>query len=316
MKLPLIAASAMLIGPALAQTMSADQYRAEALKLAERSGYMVTYDLQCRRGSSQPQALFGPGAPPPTKLFDNLYYVGLNSVGAYVVKTSDGLILLDSLNNTDDVRNTLLPGMKRLGLDPAQIKYVVISHGHGDHYGGAKYIAGAYKARVIASAADWDFMHQKRPAAAGQSGTLAPNFGEPPERDVFAEDGQKLTLGGLTITMVLTPGHTPGTLSFIVPVFDKGHPHMLAMWGGTNVPNVDEAQRQYLASFEHFERFTKPMGVDAELSNHPFVDGSLAKMEALRANADGPNPFVIGPTRYGDYTGVLKNCALAQAAEK
>ena len=114
---------------------------------------------------SQPQALFGPGAPPPTKLFDNLYYVGLNSVGAYVVKTSDGLILLNSLNNTDDVRNTLLPGMKRLGLDPAQIKYVVISHGHGDHYGGAKYIAGAYKARVIASAADWDFMHQKRPAA-------------------------------------------------------------------------------------------------------------------------------------------------------
>ena len=66
MKLPLIAASAMLIGPALAQTMSADQYRAEALKLAERSGYMVTYDLQCRSGSSQPQALFGPGAPPPT----------------------------------------------------------------------------------------------------------------------------------------------------------------------------------------------------------------------------------------------------------
>ena len=63
-KLPLVAASVMLIGPALAQTMSADQYRAEALKLAERSGYMVTYDLQCRTGSNQPQALFGPARRP------------------------------------------------------------------------------------------------------------------------------------------------------------------------------------------------------------------------------------------------------------
>jgi metallo-beta-lactamase class B len=299
---------------AAAQTMVADQYRAEARNRAERCGYMVTYNLQCSTAPNQPGDLFGPGAPPPTRLFDNLYYVGLNSVGAYVVQTSAGLILLDALNNPDDVRSTIVPGMKALGLDPAQIKYVIISHGHGDHYGGAKYIAETYKARVVASAADWDYMHEPRPAPFGGGGRPAPNWGAPPARDLVAKDGEKLTLGDTTITIVLTPGHTLGTLSFIVPVFDKGEPHMLAMWGGTAVPNVAEAHRQYLGSFDHFESFTKPMAVDVELSNHPFVDGSLDKMETLRTNPNAPNPFVIGSERYADYTGVLKNRALARAA--
>lgn len=86
---------------------------------------------------------------------------------------------------------------------------------------------------------------------------------------------------------------------------------MLAMWGGTNIPRTDEAHRQYMASFDHFETFTRRMGVDVELSNHPFVDGSLARMEQLRRNPDSTNPFVIGAKRYGEYVGILKACAQA-----
>jgi metallo-beta-lactamase class B len=232
-------------------------------------------------------------------LADGTYTQGL---AIWAVTTSDGIILHDTAFDYM-VEDQIVNGLRQMGLNAADIKYAIVSHGHSDHYFGAKMLQDRFGTRIIMSEADWE---------------LVASDDNPPEvkprKDMVATDGMELTLGDTTLTLYLTPGHTPGTLSFIVPVFDKGHPHMLAMWGGTNVPNVDEAQRQYLASFEHFERFTKPMGVDVELSNHPFVDGSLAKMETLRANPDGPNPFVIGPTRYGDYTGVLKNCALARAA--
>lgn len=199
--------------------------------------------------------------------------------------------------------------MKSLGLDPAEIKYILISHGHGDHYGGAKWLAETYGAKVVASEIDWDVMSKPRPVpAGGATGRPAPT---PPSRDVVATDGEVLTLGDTSITMVLTPGHTPGTLSFILPVFHRGQRHMLVMWGGTNIPANPEAQRQYLAAFDHFATFTSRLGVDVELSNHPFVDDSLARMEQLRARPNEPNPLVIGAQRYEDYVGILKNCAQA-----
>ena len=302
----------LLAATAAAQSTSGDAYRAEARKLAERSGFMGTYTLQCRQGNDLPAALFEKGAPPPTRLFDNFYYVGLNSVGAYVARTSEGLILIDTLNTADDAKQVIVPGMQSLGLDPREIKYILISHGHGDHYGGAKWLAETYGAKVVASGIVWDVMSKPRPApAGGATGRPAPNWGPPPSRDVVATDGEVLTLGDTSITMVLTPGHTPGTLSFILPVFDHGERHMLAMWGGTNIPAYAEAQRQYLTAFDHFASFTSKLGVDVELSNHPFVDGSLTRMEQLRTKPNDPNPLVIGVQRYEDYVGILKNCALA-----
>jgi metallo-beta-lactamase class B len=304
---------ALLAVATVVQAASADAYRAEARKLAERSGYVGTYALQCRQEAATPGGLFKPGAPQPAQLFDNLYYVGLNSVGAYVLKTSQGLILIDALNTAEDAEKVIVAGMKTLGLEPRDLKYILISHGHGDHYGGAKWLADTYGAHVVASAQDWETMSKppQRPAGAATSGRAAPNWGAPPAHDIDAADGQVLTLGDTAVTMVLTPGHTPGTLSFIVPVFANGQRHMLAMWGGTAIPANAEAHRQYLASFDHFAQFTKRLGVDVELSNHPFVDDGLARMEQLRAKPRGANPFVIGQQRYEDYVGVLKNCALA-----
>lgn len=314
MRKSIVVVSLLAAATAVAQVPD-DAFRAKAKTLAERSGYMGTYDLQCRKEVGTPAGLFGPGAPEPLKLFDNLYYVGLNSVGAYLVKTSAGLILIDALNSTDDAQQTIVGGMEKLGLDPKDIKFILISHGHGDHYGGAKWLAETYGAQVVASAADWETMKRPMPArppgGAATPDRPAPKFSAPPERDQVAGDGQALTLGDTSITMVLTPGHTPGTLSFIVPVYDHGKKHMLAMWGGTNIPRTDEAHRQYMASFDHFETFTRKMGVDVELSNHPFVDDSLARMEQLRGNPGGTNPFVIGAKRYEDYVGILRACAQA-----
>jgi metallo-beta-lactamase class B len=91
----------------------------------------------------------------PIKLFDNLYYIGFNDVGAWVVPTSAGLILFDTLNSTDDAMNVIEPEMKKAGLDPAQIKYILLGHGHADHFGGASYLQMTYHAKVLAAMPDW-----------------------------------------------------------------------------------------------------------------------------------------------------------------
>ena len=90
--------------------------------------------------------------PPPTRVFDNLYYVGLGYVSAWALTTSEGIILFDTLDNAAEAQNYIVGGLKTLGLDPSSIKYIVVMHGHGDHYGGAKYMQDNYpKAHIVMS---------------------------------------------------------------------------------------------------------------------------------------------------------------------
>src|SRR5690606_38944601 len=111
---------------------------------------------------------------------------------------SDGIILIDAMNNADDAEHVIDVGMRKLGLDPAQIKMLIITHGHGDHYGGADYFVGKYSPKVIASRADWDMMETNLEFD-------LPVWGRPPKRDVAVEDGDKLTLGDTTVDVILTP---------------------------------------------------------------------------------------------------------------
>ena len=118
---------------------------------------------------------------------------------------------------------------------------MIVSHGHSDHSGGAKYLQDRFNARVMLSAADWDLLDRERPA-------------RKPKRDMVATDGQKLTLGDTTMTMYLTPGHTPGTSRTSIPVKDDGAPHLVAEWGGTafNFPRTPDNFKTYAASAERF----------------------------------------------------------------
>jgi metallo-beta-lactamase class B len=238
----------------------------------------------------------------PMKVFDNLYFVGMKDVSAWAVNTTGGIIVLDALYDYS-VDDEIAEGLRKVGLDPANIKYVVVSHGHGDHSAGAKYLQDRFKAHVVLSSEDWDLLDRGR--------------GPKPTRDQVAADGQKLTLGDTTITMYVTPGHTPGTLSYLIPVKDRGTPHLVAEWGGTafNFPRTAENFRVYAASAERFGDIAAKAGADAIISNHSAYDGSAQKLRALAVRGpDDKNPYVIGTDAVVRYMKVAGECAKAHLA--
>jgi metallo-beta-lactamase class B len=246
----------------------------------------------------------------PAKVFDNLYFVGQTEYSAWAVTTSDGIILIDTIFDYS-VEDEVVGGLKKLGLDPAKIKYAIVSHGHGDHSGGAKYLQDHFGTRVILSAADWDLLDRS-------SGTR-------PKRDMVATDGQKLTLGDTTLTLYVTPGHTLGTLSTLVPVRDGGTTHLAAEWGGTAF-NWMQNRAAYITSdrpdrfwFEtysnsarRFRDIVARAGADVLIANHTDFDGSKKKLPALAKRKPGePNPYVIGKESVQRYLTVADECAKA-----
>ncbi len=250
----------------------------------------------------------------PVKVFDNLYFVGQTEYSAWAVTTSDGIILVDTIFDYS-VEDEVVGGLRTLGLDPSKIKYAIVSHGHGDHSGGARYLQDHFGTRVILSADDWDLLDRSN--------------GTRPRRDLVATDGQKLTLGDTTLTMYITPGHTAGTISTLIPVKDHGTPHLVAEWGGTAfnwvtnrrayiTPDKDDAFwfRTYAASAQRFREIAAKAGADVLIANHTDFDGSKTKLPAVRARKAGdPNPYVIGKDAVRRYMTVAYECATAGLAQ-
>lgn len=232
-----------------------------------------------------------PPAPEPVKLFDDIALLSVGWVSAMAVLTDDGIVLIDALTSPEEAEGVLVPGLRGLGARPETIKYVVVTHGHEDHFGGAQYLADRYGARVLMAPADWDLVARTGSARA-------------PARDLDIGDGQRLSLGGTTIRLQYTPGHTPGTVSPIIPVRAGRERHTAMLWGGLNPPATVAELRTYLASLRSFRGRMRRAGVDVELSNHP-NDHGLQRVEQLRDDPGGPHPFVLGRPRVDRLTVVL-----------
>lgn len=248
-------------------------------------------------------------APEPGQAFDNLYYVGSAWVSAWVLKTSEGLILIDALNNTKEAADLIEGGMRRLGLDPAQIRYVLVTHGHGDHYGGAQMLAERYRARVVASEIDWKMMETDLEFDSKL-------WNKPPKRDIAVGDGDTLTLGDTTMRFMITPGHTLGTITPVFDVRDGQRVHKAMIWGGTSFNFGRDMARLdgYIAQTERMRELSARWGIDVPLSNHPGYDGTVAKLKARAAAPAGNNPFVSGQPVVDRAMRVLNTCARAQKA--
>ena len=230
----------------------------------------------------------------PTKVFDDLYCVGSVSVVAWALKTSDGIILIDSMWDDHDAK-TIINGMESLGLDPSEIKYILLSHGHGDHYGGANYLRNKYGAKVVLTKVDAEFMHSLT------TGPNSPRSPKPPI-DIYVKDGDELTLGDKTVKILETPGHTPGGISFIFPVINDGQDYTAVLWGGTGIPRGTEEKLAYKSSVTHFEKESKKAGATIELTAHLFIGDNFKNLDIVRNRKNGEaNPFILGKDGMDNY---------------
>jgi metallo-beta-lactamase class B len=246
------------------------------------------------------------------KVFDNLYFVGEVEYSVWAVTTSAGIILIDAIFDYS-VEDEVVGGLKKLGLDPTTIKYVVVSHGHRDHVGGARYLQDRFGARVVMSADDWDLVDRTT--------ATWPR----PKRDMVATDGQRITLGDTTITLYLTPGHTLGTISTVIPVKDGTRTHTAAAWGGTafnwttNRAAYITPERPdrfwfetYRKSAQRFRDVVAKNGADVLIANHTIFDGSKTKLPAMASRkSSDPHPYVIGNESVRRYLTVADECAQA-----
>jgi len=245
-------------------------------------------------------------APPPGKAFDNLAYVGGAWASAWALDTKDGILLIDALNNDAEAAQLIDGGLKQLGMDPARIKTVIVTHAHGDHYGGAKHLTTQYKPRWVMSEIDWR-------QTEGQLEFATPLWGAPPKRDVAVNDGDTVKLGDDIVTTLLTPGHTLGTITPIFEVRHKGQRHRAMVWGGTafnfgrDMPRLDA----YIEATQRLAQVARAQQIDVMLSNHPGYDGTVKKLELLRGGS-ADNPFVIGTPAVLRALTVMGECAMAQ----
>ena len=256
----------------------------------------------------------GPGGTPdratwyasPFKIFDNFYWLGTRQHSSWALRTTEGLIIIDT-NFAWATEPEIVNGLTTLGLNPRDIKYILISHAHGDHDQGAAELQKRFGAKVVMGTADWDATLQRPATAAGGV----------PTRDVaVGSAGMKLTLGDTTINIVPTPGHTPGTLSYIFPVKDQGRTLMIAYSGGTLTGafgNNGARWDEYIESQKRIAKAAADAGATVILSNHSEYDNAYtkARLIAAKREAGEDHPFVVGADRVQRYFTVMTECATA-----
>jgi metallo-beta-lactamase class B len=251
----------------------------------------------------------------PARVFDNLYFVGGSQHSSWALVSSEGIIIIDTIYpyNSEEL---IVDGLRRMGLDPEDIRYVIISHAHGDHIGGAQMLQERYGARVVMGGPDWDLV-ERYP---NRYRTMAPR------RDIVATDGMQISLGDVTVTVWETPGHTPGTLSYTFTARENGRPVNVAYSGGTafnfvnNTPNPGIQNFQtYIDSQRHIAEQAARSGAEVILSNHSEFDGATTKNRLLAGwralqlmgQPAGMHPYIVGEDSVQRYFQVMQGCARA-----
>ena len=284
----------------------------ESARMLAGTDLRAPFNFYCVAGNAR-----GTGDDPPemepVRLFDNLYAAGNSETTVHAITTSEGIILIDS-GHAEKVETVLAAGLRELGLDPADVKYILLGHGHADHYGGAAYFQENYGTRVGLGAEDWDLIEES-------AGNSNPNRPRPPTRDLVIVDGEPITLGDTTLTPVSIPGHTPGSMAYIFPVKAGGTTRMAGLFGGTmlssflrsTTPRVE----QYIRSIGRYLEVAERMNVEVEVQNHPLFDDTPARLERLKMRKSGePHPFVMGNESYVRFWRVISECMRAEIARR
>ena len=213
------------------------------------------------------------------QVFDNLYYVGAKWVAAWLLETDQGLILFDTLYG--DLTDLVIDGIRELGFEPDDVRYVIVSHAHYDHIGGARRFQAEFGCVVMMSEADWQMTEED---------AVYRNYPKP-IRHLSVSDGSTLNLGRVRLRFMVTPGHTPGVLSTRFTVYDQGYPHVAFMFGGVGL-NFSGVQRTE-AYINSVTRLQQLPNVEVNIPNHQGSGEVFERYEILKDRRDGdPHPFV------------------------
>lgn len=227
----------------------------------------------------------------PYKAFDNVYYVGICWVSAWLITSPNGHVLIDTLYGP--YTGQLLENIRQLGFDPKDIRLVAITHGHFDHAGGAEKLkAELPAARFAMTAEGW-----REAAAAAAESAKSPNRWAMIAPDLTLADGQVLKGGDVALQAFETPGHTMGTASFAFDAFDAGKRHRAFTVGGLGLNAIKgpEQVEAFIASIQRIRKFTEERSdpVTTHLTTHPFSNRLTEAKELLKARKPGePHPLV------------------------
>ena len=238
----------------------------------------------------------------PAKVADNFYFLGTKIHNAWALVGSDGIIVFEALFDYA-APDEIADGMRKLGLDANKVKYVLISHAHGDHDGGARFLQDKMPAaHLVYGGPDWDAVDKSTNRPGGK-----------PKRDMVGTDGMKLSVGDASVQIVTTPGHTPGTLSFLFEVKDNGKPLRVAYVGGTAIPFDGTAAYYdgYIASVKKMAKAARGLrrdraAVEPHRVRQRLLQGAhrrepeARRSEPVRCRQGGRRPLLHGGRRVLD----------------
>ncbi len=242
----------------------------------------------------------------PFKIFDNVYYVGIDWVAAYLIDTGDGLVLIDSLYGK--WVPLLVNNIRAMGFNPGDIKYVINTHGHFDHAGGSAYFQKVYGAAIVMTAEDW--------AIARAEPDLPQFYMAKPNVDVVAEDADVIALGDNAFELFNTPGHTTGVLSIRYKVREGEREYTAMTLGGVglNFSGVERTET-YINSYERLQSIQE--GTSVSLPNHAAMGKVFARRDLLAIREGGEaNPFVNPDSYKKDLSAFLSAAKIKLKQEK
>lgn len=225
-------------------------------------------------------------AEKPFRIAGNLYYVGNVWCSSHLIDTGRGLILLDTPCLPELAY--LLNSIWTLGYNPQDIKYIVVSHAHVDHYGAVKALVHLTGAKTFMSEIDVKDM-KENPEFFEEMNTSMGPYNECFEADVKLKDGDIIELGNTKIRCVLTPGHTIGTMSHFWQLNENGKIYNVGIYGGAGFSSLtDENLKKNGLPLSMKDVFLQSIDkvweekVDIMLGNHPFHNDIFIKNKEMQ----------------------------------
>lgn len=224
------------------------------------------------------------GYTKPVRIFGNLYFVGTEPASVHIIDTGEGLVMLDT--GYQQSLYLVIHNMHLLGLNPLDLKYIVHTHGHIDHFGATRALVELTGAKTFIGRQDKDCANGKLDLSYAKE--LGMEFSETFEPDVLIDDGDVIELGNTKIMAVATPGHTPGAMSYFFDVTDGERTFRAGLHGGMGLNTMSrEFMDKYGLPFSLRSDFRKSMlrlneeNVDIFLGNHMQHNDTSGKAERI-----------------------------------